>query len=570
MIALTDGFLLFAENAADSLFPRGPGFYFSFSKILAVAVVYLAWIKLCAWADTDAQKLRLPASSWNLAMLAGGMAGLLILWLLPLFLLGFLTLVVLSYSPVFFYIVFRDRHVPQDQRILTETFMKRLIRRYFYVEEDEDEPVSPKRKKPTKDRPKLSTEGLQFFRRGGRQDDSPYRGQQAHGLPGYSRACRLLKEAIRRRASDIHLEPSPKEVAIRFRIDGVMQPVETLTPADGEAVAAACKFLAELEPAANRKQQTGSFCISIGKTVYDIRVDALSTVSGEKVVLRLYDRANANLRLEELGLPSDAVESIYNFLDLPQGMLLVSGPNHSGRTTTLYAILQEVDRSQKSVVTLEEFVEQRLQGITQVEMDLRTGGSQSSALRALLDQNPDVLLISELRDRETADLACQASVSGKLILSSVTAPDAATGLLHLVELGVAETSVAAAVKCVISQRLVHLLCEHCRILYQPSAEALRHAGLPAGRIKHLYRPRSGTARTFRCKKCAGRRFLRRTGVFEFLAVNEPIRQLLLHNTNPETLLQVAKRAGMKPLVEELLHMLLEGRITLQEWTQLTS
>ncbi len=327
----------------------------------------------------------------------------------------------------------------------------------------------------------------------------------------------LLSEAVKKRASDIHIEPYERDLAVRFRVDGVLHNVIRPPRQFQSALASRIKVMASLDIAEKRLPQDGRIKIRVGGREVDIRVSVLPTAYGERVVMRLLDRGAALLRLPELGLDARALEPLRKWIRLPHGMLLVTGPTGSGKTTTLYAALMELNREDRNILTIEDPIEYELSGVGQIQVNTKTGLTFANGLRSILRQDPDIIMVGEIRDVEAARIAIQASLTGHLVLSTLHTNDAASACARLVDMGVEPFLLASALVGVMAQRLVRVLCPRCREAYQP-APALR-AELGLGQNGVLYRA-SG------CDACLGTGYRGRTGIYELLTVDDMARQLI--------------------------------------------
>jgi type II secretory ATPase GspE/PulE/Tfp pilus assembly ATPase PilB-like protein len=409
----------------------------------------------------------------------------------------------------------------------------------------------------------------------GQTEDDPARVQKASETKGFKTAAALLHQGIRIRAAHLHLDPTREDMTVRFQVDGLLQSGESLKRELGEAVVTVFKTLGGLDLAEKRKPQEGSFSAQVEKRTVDFRLSTAGSVVGEKVVLRILDPAQQVTDLAKLGMDPGMRKYIRSLISQPQGMLLVAGPPGSGTTTTLYACLIAIDRFTRNVMSLESPVEHHLHNVAQTEVNRKIGQTYASEMPAFFRQDPDVAFIGKLEDAETADMCCQAAQTGRLILTSIEAPDAVAALFRLIELGLPPTMIANAVSAVLAQRLVRVLCPKCKVRYKPNPDMLRKANLPAN-IKYFFRPpEPGEMRTnepgevpVACKACRGSGYRGRTGVFELLIMNERIRQLLGSKPSLITLQQEAVRAGMRHLKEDGLRQVIEGNTFIKEYLRI--
>jgi type IV pilus assembly protein PilB len=368
----------------------------------------------------------------------------------------------------------------------------------------------------------------------------------------------LVAQALRDRASDLHLEPHATGLRIRARVDGILREVAAL-PADiAPGLVSRIKILAELNIVEKQRAQDGQITFDIDGRKVDIRVATMRTIWGEKVVMRLLDRDRAVLRLKQLGVPADVRPSYQRLLASRYGMVIVAGPTGSGKTTTLYASISELDRAALNITTIEDPVEYTFENVNQTQVNPAANLTFALGLRAILRQDPDVILVGEMRDRETAEIAVQASMTGHLVLSSMHATDAASALFRLLEMGIEPFLVSASVTGVMGQRLMRRVCSHCRIEIEPTSEELglyETAGLPP--IGHVYLGRG-------CTYCAGTGYLDRIGAYELLRVTPEIRRLIASNAHYDEIRNQALVDGMVPMRIDALLKAAAGVTTVSE------
>ncbi|GAA2330572.1 GspE/PulE family protein [Dactylosporangium salmoneum] len=369
----------------------------------------------------------------------------------------------------------------------------------------------------------------------------------------------MITQALRDRASDIHIEPHPERVRVRYRIDGALHDVLDLPAAMGPVVASRIKILGGMNIVERRRPQDGQISMDIEGRGVDIRVSTTAVIDGEKVVMRLLDKSRPLYRLEQLGMPNDMAARYSALLRSPYGMVICAGPTGSGKTTTLYGSLGEINTPERNVTTIEDPVEYRISSINQIQINEQAGISFAGGLRSILRQDPDVILVGEIRDVETARIAVQSALTGHFVLSSLHATDAPSALLRLLDMGIEGFLVASSVTAVLSQRLVRRICNYCREPYHPSAEelALLHAiqGLP---------PSGGFVRGHGCNFCAHTGYLERTGVYEMLTVSGRIREMILERATHDEIRKVARAEGMRTLQEEAARLVEAGVTTLAE------
>jgi general secretion pathway protein E/type IV pilus assembly protein PilB len=375
----------------------------------------------------------------------------------------------------------------------------------------------------------------------------------------------VLKDAIELRASDIHLEPFEDEFRIRYRIDGVLQDVSV--PAQLKrfqpAIVSRVKILSHLNIAEKRLPQDGRIRIRLDDAEVDIRVSVIPMLHGEAVVMRLL-RQNATLRgMGELDMDRRELDCFRRVLQLPHGIILVTGPTGSGKTSTLYTALNEINDSVRKIITVEDPVEYQLKGVNQIQVNEKSGLTFARGLRSILRHDPDVILIGEIRDQETAQIAVQASLTGHLVFSTLHTNDAPGAVTRLVDMGVEPYLVASSLEAVLAQRLVRVLCTHCKqIDDSPTAQAFKaRLGIPASAT--LYR-------SVGCRECRNTGFHGRHAIFEWMDSDSEIRQLVLKNASSDQIRDAARHAGMKTLAEDGWRLVRQGITTVEEVLSVTT
>jgi type IV pilus assembly protein PilB len=387
--------------------------------------------------------------------------------------------------------------------------------------------------------------------------------KEAEGRPIVRLTNWLLHRAIEERASDIHIEPQDRDLIVRFRIDGLLQEIQRLPKWTQGAIVSRIKVLSNLDIAEKRLPQDGRLMVEVQGRRVDMRVSTLPVTVGEKVVIRVVDQQRTLVALTDLGLHADDLARIKRYLQRPQGILLVTGPTGSGKSTLLYSALRFVQHETKNIVTVEDPVEFQLGGINQVQVDEKARKTFPAALRAILRQDPDVIMIGEIRDAETAQIAFRASVTGHLVLSTVHTNDAASAVTRLIDLGLEPFMVASSLVGVVSMRLVRTLCPRCVEAYEASASNLNRLGAAAAEREGaitLYRSRG-------CPHCHETGYHGRTGIFEVLEVDDQIRQLIHQRASDAAVRQAAVESGMRAIGEDGLKKVLDGRTTLEEVTR---
>jgi general secretion pathway protein E len=375
----------------------------------------------------------------------------------------------------------------------------------------------------------------------------------------------MLLQAVKQRASDIHIEPGEQGVRVRFRIDGVLYDRVMLRPAVREAVASRIKVMSRMDIAERRLPQDGGVTIRIGQRHIDLRVATLPSQHGERVVMRLLDKTTGLLSLDGLGLSRDDQARAQRMLHLSHGIILVTGPTGCGKTTTLYAMLSAMNSAALNILTLEDPVEYQLPGITQTQVSEKKGLTFARGLRALVRQDPDIIMVGEIRDLETATVAIQSALTGHLVLSTLHTNDAPSSITRLLDLGVEPFLVASSVNAAIAQRLVRRLCPECRSLSPLNPAALRADGWPDEEIEYLKQFSFGElAAQGRCEACFHTGFSGRTGIYEMLMMNDALRDLVAKRAPANDIKKAAIEHGMATLRRDGLRRIAEKVTTLNE------
>ena len=375
----------------------------------------------------------------------------------------------------------------------------------------------------------------------------------------------LLTEALKERASDIHFEPFEREMTVRFRIDGILYSKVEVPKRLQAAISSRVKVMAQLDIAEKRLPQDGRIRVKVAGRDVDIRVSTVPVAYGERIVLRLQDRSAGLLELDNIGMEGQVLDDWRELIHQPHGILLVTGPTGSGKSTTLYASISEVNRPDINILTVEDPVEFQIKGIGQMAVNPKINLTYASGLRAYLRQDPDVILVGEIRDLETAEIAIQASLTGHLVMSTLHTNDAATAVNRLVDMGVEPFLVASSLVGVMAQRLVRRLCPTCREPYSPRADELEQVGIdPIKLTSHIYRPRAGG-----CDECLQTGYKGRTGIYELLPVTQGLQPLIVQNLSSAVIRDHAARAGMATLRVDGGLKILAGQTSLAEVMRLT-
>ena len=374
----------------------------------------------------------------------------------------------------------------------------------------------------------------------------------------------IIGRVIDLRASDIHLEPFDDGLHVRYRVDGVIHPGELVPPRLSAAVNSRVKLLAHLDIAERRLPQDGRIKTRVKGRELDLRVSTVPTVHGESVVMRVLDRASVRLELEKMGFEKDTLARFNALLARPHGILLVTGPTGSGKTTTLYAALAKIDASAQKIITVEDPVEYQLEGINQIQVHAQINLTFANALRSILRQDPDIIMIGEMRDGETAQIAVQSALTGHLVLSTLHTNTAAGAVIRMQDMGVEPYLITSAVNGVLAQRLVRTLCGHCKEAYEPGHEVRETTGL-----SRFCAPDQLIYRAVGCDQCRQSGYRGRTGIHELLALDEPMRRAIIEGRDANVLNTIAAQSGMLSLHEDGLRKVAAGVTTLDELARVT-
>jgi type IV pilus assembly protein PilB len=370
----------------------------------------------------------------------------------------------------------------------------------------------------------------------------------------------IVAQAVQQGASDIHVNPEEGDTRVLFRVDGVLAPAATVKRKMAMGVVSRIKIMADLDISEKRVPQDGRFALTVDGRRVDIRVVTLPLVYGEGVVLRILDKGSVIHGLESLGMPPHALEHFKAATNKPNGAVLVTGPTGSGKSTTLYAALNDLNDGERSILTIEDPVEQRIAGIKQMQIAPKAGVTFDVGLRSMLRADPDVIMVGEIRDRETAHIAVEAALTGHLVLTTLHTRDAPSGLGRLIDMGIEPFLVSSAVDCILAQRLVRLLCKHCKKPLKVSDSVLAEHGLAGAE------PFEAVG----CSRCGGTGYRGRVGVYEVMVVSEHIRALILERASVDVMVTVAVREGMRRLRDDGMDKVREGLTSIAEVERMTT
>lgn len=575
---------------ADVDLPSFSGFPFVGLVLWALfAAVMAAGLAAAVWMDAENQRLAIPQMEWWYL----GIGALLACLLVGTMELGTITVPVMAVGlPVFlaFFTKQRDRRVPSAQRLMTKDGLSNLLRgmREAKALRNEAAAAASKTSEPPKSlADRLKGVGAAAARLAGKKPPEkpkaepplkllkkdgtsaltqPEDGDAEAELSDNVRNMQhVLLGAMRAGATDVHFEPHEQQYFVRFRVDGVLKNFTTMTIPEGKGVVSALKVVSDMDISERRRPQDGTFSAVSDGAKYDIRSASTPTSYGEKMVLRLLNSSGGVMKagLPNIGLRSQILEQLRQVIHKPYGMFLVTGPTGSGKTTTVYASLSEIDALQHNITTIEDPVEYRLDGITQIAVNTAAGVTFAKILRSVLRQDPDVLLVGEIRDKETAEIACQAALTGHFVFSTLHANDTVATITRMLDLGLDPMLIQTAVTAVLGQRLARKLCEQCREAYPPPADLLERLGVKPGVVKQIYREKG-------CEACGGTGYKGRVGLHELMVMTDDIRKLITAEPNINDLKVATRKAGTRSLQTDGFLKVLKGVTSINEVIRVTT
>jgi general secretion pathway protein E len=382
----------------------------------------------------------------------------------------------------------------------------------------------------------------------------------SHEAPIIRLVNMILTQALRRQASDIHVEPFEKEIKVRFRIDGILYEVFSLQKRFHAHLVSRLKVMANLDIAEKRVPQDGRLKVKVANKVVDVRVSIIPMSYGERIVLRLLDKTVSLVGLNHMGMTEKELGTFERLINKNSGIILVTGPTGSGKTTTLYAAVNRINSLEKNIITIEDPIEYELKGVGQIQVNLKTDLSFARGLRSVLRHDPDIIMVGEIRDLETVEIAIQASLTGHMVFSTLHTNNAAGALTRLVDMGVESFLIASSLLAVVAQRLVRTICPDCQEAFEPDVGTIEELHLPKGQI--FWRGRG-------CPTCMDSGYKGRTGIFELLTMDNEIRQLLTSGADAVKIRDAAVKAGMTTLFEDGLEKVKSGITTLDEVMRVT-
>ena len=542
------------EPRAPLVVPEEGGRYFSTFWLILLMLQCIFWLGIFDWVGRDMERLGGPQRLWCALMMGVGAAGVALAILAHR---GFVLLAWIGLFVAFgIYVWKRNADLPDEKRVFTPDHLRyvfrKVCRRLHLMKGGLEEQARED-----------ATEIVLLRKDGATLEKLTER----RGAVGTSEAVVFVKElvesAILSRATDIHMEPKEGELQARYRIDGILHNVPSYPSELASPMMSSIKVLAEMNIAEKRKPQDGTFMARLGKRALDFRVATVPSVHGETMVIRILDRDAGLIRLERLGAEKDHIETIKRVIEYPHGMLIASGPTGSGKTTTLYAMLSELDSFQKNIITIEDPIEYRLDNVTQTQINPKAGVSFAGTLRSSLRQDPDVIMVGEIRDAETARTALQAAMTGHFVFTTLHANDAVTSLFRLLDLGVEPYLISSALSAVVAQRLLRVLCPSCKESYVPSPEFLRKIGVAAGGGEVTFYKAVG------CEECQGTGFRGRVGIFELFEVNDAVKELIRTNPSTQLIQSEVLKMGMRKMQEDGVKKVLRGITAVKELVRVT-
>ncbi len=375
----------------------------------------------------------------------------------------------------------------------------------------------------------------------------------------------IMAQAVRANASDVHIEPYKDSLRVRFRLDGVLYDKHSLPRRIHAAMVSRIKIMGKMNIAEKRLPQDGRISLSLGGRQVDLRVSCLPTSYGERIVLRLLEKNSRVLSIQELGLGKDSLRRIKDMVNVSHGIILVTGPTGSGKTTSLYAILNHINSSDKNILTIEDPVEYQIEGVGQMQVNKKINLNFADGLRSIVRQDPDVILIGEIRDKETADIAIQSALTGHLVFSTLHTNDAPSAVARLIDMGVEPFLLSSVLRAVIAQRLVRVLCPHCKEKFVPDAAAVTEFG-PLARAfvkREIYRAKG-------CEECMNTGYHGRNAIYEIMTVSDAVKALTVRSADSNRIRKQAKKDGMKTLKIDGCRKILEGKTSLAEVKRVTN
>ncbi len=546
----------FAQVEDKTVFYEEGGYYFSHFWLFSLIGYCVLWVAVYDWVGRDAEQLKGRQKFWSSAIMSVGGAGFLLMLFISMgaaFPFG-----IALFSMFVVYVWQRNLRLPEERRVFTLTHLKYLLRRLaerLHLRKTAGAVVQAVR--PGEAKPQIV-----LLRKDGNSLDDLTDGRSSGASEAVMAVKALIESGVLSRATDVHIEPKQGELQARFRIDGILHNVPSYPQELAMPMISSIKVLSDMDIAEKRKPQDGTFIGRHGDKELDFRVSTTPSVYGETMVIRILDRGVGMIGLGELGMPSAMLKPVRRIINYPNGMFIVSGPTGSGKTTSLYSMLSEIDAFQKNIITIENPIEYRLDNVNQTQVNPKAGVTFASALRSFLRQDPDVIMVGEIRDAETARVALQAAMTGHFVFTTIHANDSVTTLFRLLDLGVEPYLISSSLSGVLAQRLMRVLCIECKAPYQPQPQFLKKIGLKPTEELELFKAQG-------CDACQGTGFKGRIGVFELFEINDAIQDLIRTNPSIQLIKTEARKGGWRTLQESGLAKVIEGVTSVKELVRVT-
>jgi type II secretory ATPase GspE/PulE/Tfp pilus assembly ATPase PilB-like protein len=567
LLLLSDAQIVWADSAAawpspDAPFSRGPGGYLSPVKIILCWLLFLLWVRTTDFFSQDCQRMRLNYVLWNSIIFFTFVAAFILLWLIPLFAIGFVLLILAYIGPLTAYVMYRNSTVTAERRILTPDHLK-------HVWEERIKKIGVK-VDPEKKKSKREGPPVQFTGKGGQTDrENTANVLLAKQSPGWPAARELIADMIEHRADSAMLDYTQAEVGVRYQIDGVWHNYESRDRESGDPMLAVLKTVAALKANERKAKQEGAFAVEFKGLKKNCRIAAQGVPTGERVVIHMTDTVDRMWTMEELGMRTKVEEQLNEVLGRPKGFVLFSSLPAGGLTTTLDTAVRSLDRFMRDVVAVEDAArrEHEIQNVPLTTFNSAAGETALTGLGKVIRSYPNVIVLRDLTDADTVDFLCDQVGSDRLVISGIRAKESAEALLRVLMLKVPAATFAPAVTAVVHQRMIRKLCETCKEAYAPPAETLKQLGIPAGRVQAFYRPPSpqpGQQAPPPCDDCLNVGYKGRTAIFELMVMDDGVRQALMATPRVDAIRTAARKAGMRTLQEEGIVMVVKGTTSLAE------
>ncbi len=536
---------------------RGPGWYLGTLKVVACWAIFFCWVVTTDWVSRDCQQVKLDWLRWNPIVFGSFMAAFVLVWLIPYFWLNFVLLLAAYVGPLTAYILYRNGRVDNNQRVLTRGHIRWLIASYaakIGVKMAAEAPDEHAKGPP-----------VQVEARGGSDDrENNARLLLARQHPGLRDGRQVLADGLSCRASAIMLDYTQQGVAVRYMVDGVWLQREPLERETGDPALEALKLLCGLNPEDRQNRQSGAFSAEYEKGTYLGKLSSQGTKSGERVVIQFEESKIKLTTLDELGMRPKMQEQLKELLNQEKGLLLFSAMPSAGLRTSMNVILHQTDRLMREFTAVEA-EDKRYEEIENIPVTTYKPGEEpapTEVLKKLFRTEPEVVVFRDLPDAETAGMLCEAARDDTLVVSTMRAKDSAEAALRIVALGVPGRKLGGALKIVLCQRLVRILCDKCKEAYMPPPQVLKQLGIPEGRVKAFYRPPQQPEEV--CEHCGGVGYYGRTAIFELLPVGDTVRKVLASKPKLDLLRSAARKDGMRSFQEEGLLLVAKGTTSLPE------